>query len=367
MTELIGPVHIFEDIVLFGPYLHGQPTQRLWCPEDLRGNRVIENEEEAATLYDELMGDVDSFREDALNAYNDWFYHHKYSPNLEVLHNTFTENEVMVAAIGNCITEHKEYEMRVKIIMAGSSSAGMMSVIALQHPGIHFCTELSDFFDISLHQEMVSNLRISVKNENILEGLELISSENRFDVMISTYGFDSVWMKGDAHYGCVEGDWYRSVYRLHKVEETSGDGKSPYVIETICLPIEDILTEQYGHFISKAYGGKRDVAFNFPSGLITCVQKAFENQLHDEGVFVVGDIAHDYISETVIARGYEFLESGAMYKIEEYGLAVAVLQDLGFNAQLYSAKEFMSTYTVTESDEKLFGKYVIVVRRDTAR
>jgi len=319
------------------------------------------NAREAQKLYSQLVRNAGEFQPDALNRYNEWFYHRKYVASDGVLHNTFTENSDVVTALGNCMLEgFHGASGRVKVIMAGSSIESAFQQIATQHRNNNFEVMISDFFEIPVKRDNgVVNLLVRSVRESILDEMDELSEEKRHDVMLCTYGFDSVWMRGDYHYILTGGQWYRSLHRLNVVSDGLGDSGSPYMVETIVFPVVDMTQVEYGEIIIEIFGDCSEVRVNVPSGLIRTVREVFEKQLHRGGMFIVGDIC----SAGELVKEYEFLESGAMYKIEDYRIAEKVLNYIGFNAHLFCITEFLKTYSGDALQEKLFGKYVLVVTK----
>lgn len=58
---------------------------------------------------------------------------------------------------------------------------------------------------------------------DLTQPLPLLADAQRVDVMLTTYGFDSVWFPEDRRYIKRDGQWYRSSYRLRVPEKIPAD------------------------------------------------------------------------------------------------------------------------------------------------
>jgi hypothetical protein len=176
--------------------------------------------------------------------------------------------------------------------------------------------------------------------------------DQKLDVILVTYGFDSVWLEDDAMYVKRNGEWYQIKYRVKvlpnaeaakKLVELLRQGYSDeplaleafdsVVIETIAEKV-DIHAVQYGEYIHKLYGSYAEARTSVPGAIITRVEEAFATQLKDDGIFVIGEVAtypvksDEEVELTIV--DYNTTGKVGKYKVEDFYLAEAILKDKGY-------------------------------------
>ncbi|MDQ3239690.1 MAG: hypothetical protein M3P33_04150 [bacterium] len=218
---------------------------------------------------------------------------------------------------------------------------------------------LSDFSDAIIPKNDIdclnlNNVSFAYESYNLKESL--VETDKKVDVMFVTYGFDSVWIEGDAMYVKQNNEWFEIKYRV-KVLPTStnpelmlgylrqGHTQDPVylsdfddvAIETIAQKV-DILNVPYGLYVNRLYGSYAEARTNIPGGIIKRVQEAFDKQMKPGGIFVIGEVATYPIKqgEEIDLTIVDYNTTGRVgkYKVEDFYLAEAILSDLGFKVEV---------------------------------
>jgi hypothetical protein len=190
----------------------------------------------------------------------------------------------------------------------------------------------------------------------------------RYDVILITYGFDSLWFDKDIHLEKKDGRWYQTIYNLKINNAKLKNDISSYLKYVKCAgkitlnEIERIIINKKNEFIninslpngseiSKRYFGAVNIGVNYPGGLIQIVDEAFSSILKKGGTFIIGDIAvtdqEGYITSynrnypDIFMDDFRTVGKVAKCKIEDYGLAQSILEKQGFNVELKNIMDFV--------------------------
>lgn len=204
---------------------------------------------------------------------------------------------------------------------------------------------------------------------------ETLDEQDKVDLMLVTYGFDSVWDESDAMYVKDHGEWHQIKYRVkvsptakntdrlieylrngYCAEGLSLDAFDDVIVETIAVPV-DLDKVQYGGFVKKAYGGYEEARVSMPGLLVQRVKEAFEKQIKKNGYFIIGEVATYPIKEgekiELTIADYNTTGRVAKYKVEDFYVAEMILESMGFDAEVHDIS-------------KLAGKYGKKIDEDTA-
>lgn len=250
---------------------------------------------------------------------------------------------------------------------------------------------LTDFSQNSL--PVVKSLKsdsysFKTKIENLNSPLQDIKQGKKYDVVLTTYGFDSVWLPEDVHYEKKKGDWFKSKYFLQvknirlrdKIDGVlKGSRSSAFEIsELSSLKVKkvlqkiNILDEPFGDMISKYYAKKENIKINFPGGMIQKTKEAFDKQIEGKGLFIIGDLAvsdrSGYTKRLSLENGLameDYLEVGkvAKCKVEDYGLAKKILEIEGFRVEIINLMDFISQNTKEEPPINIVDHVFLIVSR----
>ena len=220
---------------------------------------------------------------------------------------------------------------------------------------------LTDFSDKSIPNEKIlsvrENFHIRSEKHDLLNPVPLLKEKDRYDAILATYVFDSIWFPQDAHYEKLGNDWYKTIYNLEvdksypkrklllKALKNDSSNESMQIEQFQHIFIKkrqdkvDINKVPYGGLISNYYKNKHKVSLNFPGGLINVIQEIFEKQISKGGVFIVGDMAVNTKKE--LMDDYGTSGKVAKFKVEDYGLAAIILRQKGIDVELVTVEDFI--------------------------
>ncbi len=233
---------------------------------------------------------------------------------------------------------------------------------------------------------------------DLSESMQPVDSQDRFDVMLASFAFDSVWQSGDITLVKFNDKWYQELYRLRvhdrwpKRDEFLAvlRGESVTVdferedfhrveVERILVPFKPD-DHQFGRDIIEHYRRASVARFNFPAGIIRRVEEAFEHQLTDSGIFVILDCAtNDPWGGMIDPTGQKgapneaFEKVGALdrfkdaayYKPENFNLAAKILQEHGFRVEVVLVNDFIAQNGDEYPEVDQFGpnNWAMIVRK----
>lgn len=343
--------------------------------------RYIENQEPvpAAELVARAIGRscmtgmiVAGYTPDAVNAFNAAYYSTEtvaFAPESR-LANLYVMNRPLNFAIGRMIAQNASRPLmaptRIKELSCGSylqqwrhRIAGLASE-GLQNMHVTF----TDFVKLPVDAApKISGVTCDTEAYSLFDDMPYLDESERYDAMMVTYGFDSVWLPEDMHVVRHEDKWYRTLYNV-KVAEWHHRyyDISLAILKGEALPdahpsdfnnifVERVLQEidpvqhPYGFFL---LGHDKD-AFNFPGGLIKRVVNAFESQLKRGGVFVSCDSGDFGQPNPPSCRDVGITGVGARYHMDDYVLAKEILEAAyGLEVTLLTLPELAEGYLPPE-------------------
>lgn len=275
----------------------------------------------------------------------------------------FATNRVLNYALGSLLAKESGATgtMRIKELCSGSrtqhwnfESAGVLNT-GLRRVEV----TLSDFVtpDIDPHIES-PNVSVRAEQYSLFDEMPELPGNERYDAVVTTYGFDSVWQDEDIRLVKVGDQWYQTMYRVkvadwnlrrNELIEALRDGAplpnaKPHeydgiFVETAMQPI-DLSEHPYARYIEE----HDQTTINVPGGLIKRVLNAFESQLKDDGVFVSCDVANFGFGDDQSPRVSSSVSGvAARYRGDDYVLAKKILEEeYGFEVRLASLEEVVS-------------------------
>ncbi|HJQ09003.1 MAG TPA: hypothetical protein VJ836_05985 [Candidatus Saccharimonadales bacterium] len=270
----------------------------------------------------------------------------------------FAHNRPLNFALGVLLAEvarAKRGVLRVKEVCS-SSRVGHWQIVAhgAKAAGLKkLDVRLSDFAKLDVPAEVQDRaLHMSAEQYSLFDPLPVLPAAERFDAMIATYGFDSVWLPEDIRVRKVGNDWYQA---LHRVKVADWNPRREELIRAMRAgrPLPNATPQDYdGIYVEEAYEKinlnehpfgayiKRRAArgaINFPGGLIKRTVEAFELQLHKSGVFISADTGDFGVLDTIFMEAAGITGIGARYKGEDYVLAKEILErEYGFEVHFYT-------------------------------
>ncbi|MEI6221904.1 MAG: hypothetical protein WCP97_03990 [bacterium] len=225
---------------------------------------------------------------------------------------------------------------------------------------------------------------------NILEPLPFVSKNKRFNAMMVTYGFDSVWGEDDKSYAKIKGIWHETRYRFRfptaqDDSEIAFDPDGPVTLEALkkyvagldwetgrkflekCtydidyfpIDLEDV---PYGRIIEKRYKHMQNVNVSSPGTAIKRIQEAFASCLDDDGIVIMGEVGY---SAPVKKNGHMINKTGpiAVFHIDDFGIAAEALEQLGYEVEMVSHKAFIQSRTGKTQGIDDGNTVIMVVRK----
>ncbi len=322
------------------------------------------------------QGTSPSFTQDALNALNRAYYTHRYAFR-DVSYNFFTGRNFQTVLSNEIERLNLGTDLRIKELSNGPAIRWEHLRYPLLYGNTHVI--LTDF-DISLlpTDEQLVRKRLDPQHfsrevYSLTDVMPTLPTEERVDLMLITYGFDSIWLPQDIRYVKNGDTWYQTLYRLNIPENLAfeeqeqiravlrGEVDSNSIPLRLLAAVEieesleevDMTTRSFGQQILNRYGHLETAAINVPGGLIQRVIEAFDNQIAEGGAFIIGDTAVDdqrgYSANTNSpAKSYLKLPEGAIYRQDDYGLAKAILEDLGYDVEIQNAVQGPFKYIFSE-------------------
>jgi hypothetical protein len=184
-----------------------------------------------------------------------------------------------------------------------------------------------------------------------------LPAEKRFDAMVATYGFDSVWQDEDIRLREIDGQWYQSLYR---VKVADWNPRRDELVQALRdgVPLPNAKPHEYdGIFVEKAME-PYDISNHpfaqqieehgrettqVPGGLVKRVVNAFESQLGENGVFMSCDVGDFGIKKDGFGVGDQGVSGvAARYRGDDYQLAKKILEEVyGLDVRLISLEDLV--------------------------
>jgi hypothetical protein len=310
-----------------------------------------------------------AFTPDAINELNAAYYTSPEAFNEENgLATFFVGGEEINTAFANCIaTLIPKERIRMKELSTGGRSrwnyfSDAVERMTDERGSVQFAVTLTDHTTDTLPADNTlptnDQFQFSRGVYSLFDDFEYLEPADRFDVLLATYGFDSIWLPGDHHYHRQEGKWYQAVYRVavpdwhpdFESSESFRNGAQPLndapLTDLKDLPIEvawrlvDLETDPNTSYLTSREDGFCSI--NIPAGIVRRVEQAFQTQLQDDGIFIIGETA-SYHPRLSHSAGSGIGRSGlvARYKVDDLWYAQQALEEKGFFVQVLAADEFI--------------------------
>lgn len=249
------------------------------------------------------------FSTDAMNAINTSYYTSAvaFDPTSR-LATMFVRNRPINEAFGALIARAAGTStVRVKEIASGNNTEHWKYVMqGLAANGVTAVElTLTDFFVPAIAPSLVSEqLHVHAERYSLLDELPSLPQQARFDAILATYGFDSIWSPEDLALTRMGSQWYKTMYRV-KVADWAPRRKAllramrqrialprakaheydGIFLETVMEPIA-LSALPYAHYIAES----KKTFLNYPGSLVRRIVHAFETQLNEAGVVVIGEV-----------------------------------------------------------------------------
>lgn len=304
------------------------------------------------------------FTADAANAINSLYYSSAAAFTQEAkLATLYAKNELVNRALGAALVANTfpGKLLRVKELGSGAHTEhwNWLAASAVHHGATGIDLTITDFTERPTPSSGSSDIRFSSELYSLFDDMPDLPADRRYDAIVTTYGFDSVWQPEDISLHYDDGKWYQNLYRTKIADwnprkdellaamrtSTPLPDASPTDLEGITLEKAHTPISLDNHPFARYIAESDNPTINFPGGLIKRVVNAFETQLNDTGTFINGDVAYfgnpkSHISGRPMTSGV-----AARYKIEDYTIAKKILErEYGLNVALYSLGNFIKAH-----------------------
>jgi len=325
-------------------------------------------------MKDKLKKAGNTYSSDNINIFNELFYKYAKSKLINNLPNLFTKLDLFNVALHTKITEELNLdEIKVIELAAGAKIDKWETFIEIdkRRKWNVFLTDFDKKLLPSIKTfKKVKNFKFRTSTHSLFDVFSKLSKSKKYDVMLSTYTFDNLWLKDDFHLTKVGNVWHKNLYKLDlskvkKSLECVGDGKrlEKQFFKDLSVKIKkekiDIFSLKHGDLIDKYYKNFSNASVNYPGGLIKTVEESFNNQLKKEGLFITADMA---VIGNRNAKSFVSVNETIKIKVENYSLAKFVLEKLGFNVELKNLHEFIKEAGI-KTPVKIYDHFVLVVKK----
>jgi hypothetical protein len=309
-----------------------------------------------------------------INIFNEFFYKYAEKELINELPNLFTKLDLFnIALHKNITTELNSNVIKVMEVASGKKMDKWETFMKIDKK--HKWRILLTDFDKTLLPNPntinnADNFKFTTDVYSLFSNFPKLKSNERHDVMLSTYTFDNLWLEDDLHLTKINNAWYNNQYKLDlsKVEESLKDIKKgrklnqqffkDLGIKTKRTKI-DLSSIEHGAYIDEYCKDDKHVSVNYPGGLVKTVINSFNNQLEKKGIFITADIATANNSKR--AKGFKSVNETIKIKIENYALAKYILEKLGYNVELKNLHGFIKEAGVV-TPVRIHDHFVLVVK-----
>lgn len=306
--------------------------------------------------------------ENPLNKVNKLFYTQAERDLIARLPNLFSSLDLFHDALYlNITTKIDSDEIKIKELANGANLDMWRRFIELNDIR-HWSVLITDF-EKSVLQSVDSlnnvNFDFRLGRENLFEDLVNLTFEERFSVMLSTYTFDTIWLKEDVRLIKENDIWYTEQIEISNLNgaefsrKLNKDFFRNIDIKKRMLQI-DIFSLEYGDEINSFYKDLDSVAINFPGGLINKILQAFDNQLTEKGIFITADFANVIKGKTTAF--YTLVNDVLRIKVEDYSIVEYILENLGYKVTLRNLHDFIADSGI-ETPVEIYDHAVLIVER----
>jgi hypothetical protein len=332
------------------------------------------------------------FNVKALNSLNSLYYSsceqafHKHSD----LANLYVKNRMTQYTLLHTVLKNTQaQDIKIKEINAGATFSRWQHFASFLPKERSMDVTIADLDEDIIQIEKImqadlSRMKFKAERYDMREDFPTLGEKDKLDVMLVTYGFDSVWLDEDVMYMKHKEKWYQILYRVKVTSEANeqeelvqllrrGFSEHPLtlavfddvVVETVAVPVEvDKLL--FKKEILELYGTYEEARIVVPGTLVRRVKEAFETQLKQDGVFIIGEVAtypkktDEKIEFTIL--DYHTTGKVAKYKVEDLYLAERILRDWGFKVEVHDLASLAKSFG-KEISEDTEDTWVMVVKR----
>lgn len=355
-------------------------TERLL--EKLNGFEEIESDAlVSAAISDKEDAVEKEFSSTALNSINSLYYgycHDAFTKHGDIA-NIYVKNRMVQYTLLKLMLERIESkEIRIHEFCCGGKYTRWAHFAKYLPAGRSMDVTLSDITaDIipleKIQSHHIPGMKFHSLAYDLREPFPTLSADKRYDVMLVTYGFDSVWLPEDVMYVKQNGGWSQILYRvkvlpetenkehiLHLLRKEESEVSVPLhifdnvVVECVAQPV-DIAQVHYGAEIQELYGDYDETRVIVPGTMVQRIDEAFTGQLKDSGIMMIGEVATYPLDKNkkmdMTIADYNTTGKVGKYKVEDLWLAERILQHKGYKVEVLQLGEAAKKFGKEVSDD----------------
>lgn len=269
----------------------------------------------------------------------------------------FSANPYINYAIGRFISQHSsDSTQRILELGSGEVHKKWEYILSPGHNLSSCALTLSDFYfdetdpSKKIISDSLKGISVNFKKINLLEPFEVIPESERYDWVVSSYTFDSVFSEYDRMYMKKMRHWFE----VRADPESLHCRLKEYGIREI-----SISEKPFGATLNELFQNIDSAIICFPGGLIEKIVSSIKTILKPGGFFVFGEIIavdddHHDRSPVEILQDIQ-----AVFKIEYYPILRQALCPLGFKVEIFDIKEFILHNFSQEDFHRDFPELII--------
>lgn len=355
-----------EQILLFDSSL-GIPQQWTTLTRSLLDSLACASERSLGAIFETAFAQrgehITALSADALNTFNARYFESRGA--FASLPRLYTENSL----VGRAFAKHLDGVLpqgmtKVREVCAGEGSLYRWSYFFMESKSTRQ-VELS-LCDGSVHHQArglstgFRNARATIEHLNLLDPLEPLAPDARYDCIVCCYGFDSVWFPEDSYVIKHNGQWHEALFRVavpdwhparsqilqaFQSEDASHLNSRLFdalVVERSARWYDPSHDEVAGQAVINRLSNWSNGAIPVPRGLVAWVESAFDRQLAPHGRVLIGDAGCYRIGCPTIQP---LLDPGCPAKAMpiEFELAETMLAARGYTVTVTALEDFVGS------------------------
>jgi len=295
----------------------------------------------------------------------------------------FTHNLAVNAAIGALVGEHlaEKDEARIKELCCGPNTSHwrLRSETVRAFNIGRVALTVCDLEPPALPDPPIAKASVRAERYSLFDDLPELPPGERYDAMVTTYGFDSVWQPEDMRVWRCGDQWFRAAYRIKVADWHPRGQELLHALRTGRALPGATATDYEGIFVEEAWlpiaatdipyagflcGRSTNRPTNVPGGMIKRIAQAFQGQLQPHGIFVSGDVIDVATTGEWGNLASDVSGVAERFKVEDYLLAARVLEkNYGLRAEYRPIVALMDEY-ISEWEDNMTPQVASELKRD---
>lgn len=315
-----------------------------------------------------------TFTSNKINTFNKLFYTKAEKGLVDTLPDLFTKLDIFNIALHKHITTNinrhslKNTDEISVLEIASGKKMNRWKTFMQQDKKRKWKVLLTDFEKSLLPNldflKITKNFKFETGVHNLFNDFQKLKAKDKYDVLLSSYTFDNVWLENDLHLTKEKNIWYKNLYGVD-IPKVGGRLDKQFFknikIKTKRKRI-NLSTLKHGKYIEEFFKNDKKVHVNYPAGLVRTAINSFDNVLKKNGLFITADIAT--IKHGSSIKGFKSVNETIKIKIENYALAKFILKKLGYKVELQDVCEFIKKVGII-TPVPIYDHFVLSVMRNS--